>query len=441
MPSRTAFRAFEAAHRVEAWTLARFTRAGLLVLAGLGGTAVVGIDTNRTVAYQIFSLLLALVGVAMLAGARLGGRFEVRRVLPRFATVGRPFTYRLLVENLTDRVQPGLSARDEVAGELPGYAEWARLREPDEARRNPFDRAVGYPRWAWLAAARRRARPAETRVPELPPRGTVELRPEILPLRRGYLHLTGVTLARAEPFGLYRAARTLRARGSVLVLPERHPVPRLALPGSRKYQQGGVALASSVGDSEEFAALREYRPGDPLRRIHWKSWARLGEPVVKEFQDEFFVRHALVLDTFTTEPYSRAFEAAVSTAASFAAAIQMPESLLDLVFVGPEAVVLTAGRGVASTDRLLELLACVEACTDRPFAALHALVASRTAALSGCIAVLLAWDEERQALVRALTSRGIPTLALVIGPAPAGAPAGGVRFLDPARLAEDLATL
>ena len=44
--------------------------------------------------------------------------------------------------------------------------------------------------------------------------------------------------------------------------------------------------------------MRDYRPGDPLRRIHWKSWAKTGRPVVKEYQDEFFVRHGLILDTF-----------------------------------------------------------------------------------------------------------------------------------------------
>jgi uncharacterized protein (DUF58 family) len=55
-----------------------------------------------------------------------------------------------------------------------------------------------------------------------------------------------------------------------------------------KYQQGGVALASNVGQSDEFVALRDYRQGDPLRHIHWRSWARAGKPVVKEFEDEFF---------------------------------------------------------------------------------------------------------------------------------------------------------
>ena len=44
----------------------------------------------------------------------------------------------------------------------------------------------------------------------------------------------------------------------------------------RRYQPGGIPLASQVGDSLEFVGTREYREGDPLRKIHWRSWGRVG---------------------------------------------------------------------------------------------------------------------------------------------------------------------
>ena len=117
---------------------------------------------------------------------------------------------------------------------------------------------------------------------------------ELIPLSRGPLRFKGTAIARADPFGLVRSFVTVPLPQSVLILPKRYPLPPIALPGVMKYQQGGVALASSVGRSEEFVSLRDYRPGDPMRHIHWKSWARTGRPIVKEFLDEFFVRHALV---------------------------------------------------------------------------------------------------------------------------------------------------
>ena len=156
----------------------------------------------------------------------------------------------------------------------------------------------------------------------------------------GILRFTGVTLARPDPLGLFRAFSRIAAPQTVLILPKRYPLPPIALPGTMKYQEGGVALAANVGRSEEFVALREYRRGDPLRHIHWRSWAKAGRPIVKEFEDEFFVRHALVLDTFTDEPHSEMLEEAVSVAASFACTVLTQESLLDLLFVGSRIVLL-----------------------------------------------------------------------------------------------------
>ena len=149
------------------------------------------------------------------------------------------------------------------------------------------------------------------------------------PVRRGRVTFTATSVARRDPLGLVRALRRQPAPDTLLVLPRRYPLPAVALPGARRYQPGGIALASSVGDSEEFVSLRDYRPGDPLKRIHWRSWARTGKPVVREYQDEFFVRHALVLDTFARTDQGERLEAAVSVAASLACAFETGEALLD----------------------------------------------------------------------------------------------------------------
>ena len=443
---RLLFRAFGLTFLAERWIRRRFTTAGLLALGAAAAAAVVGLDTNRTLAYQAFTFLAALLAVAMAASLSFRGRFSVRRFVPRFATVGEPLAYRIVIRNETARVQAGLTLMDETADPRPAFEELLRAREPGEERRNWFDRTIGYPRWMWLIGRNRRARISEVPVPALSPRGDGEARVEIVPLRRGPLRLVAVTLGRSDPLGLFRARVTVPAPQSVLVLPRRYPVAALALPGPRKYQQGGVALAASVGDSEEFVALRDYRPGDPVRRIHWKSWARAGRPVVKEFQDEFFVRHALVLDTFAAPEDSARFEEAVSVAASFACAAPTQDALLDLMFVGAEAYCFTAGRGLAHTDRMLEILACVEPATGLSFRALRDAVMERHASLSGCICVLLGWDDERRDLVGRLGALGVPALVLVIGDG-AGAPeretdgAAAVHWLQVGRIAEGLQRL
>ena len=101
-------------------------------------------------------------------------------------------------------------------------------------------------------------------------------------------------------------------------------------------------------------------------------------------------------------------------AATFACTVLTQESLLDLLFVGAEAYCFTAGRGLAHADQMLEILASVRPCPDRPFSSLETLVLNHAGALSGCICVLLAWDDERRDFVRKLKALGLPMLVLVV---------------------------
>jgi uncharacterized protein (DUF58 family) len=155
---------------------------------------------------------------------------------------------------------------------------------------------------------------------------------------------------------------------------------------------------------------------------------------VREFEDEFFVRHALVLDTFTDRPYSAEFEEAVALAASFACTLLTQESLLDLLFVGPQAYCFTAGRGLAHADHMLEILASVRPCHESPFSSLDELVVNHTSTVSGCILVLLHWDAERQRLVGKLKAVGVPVTVLLVRKAGDGKrPAPGPMADDPDR--------
>jgi uncharacterized protein (DUF58 family) len=379
---------------------------GALVLAAL-----LAPDTDNNVTYQALPLLLFMLVVAAGLSRFSGAQFSASRRLPKFGTAGSPLDYRIVVRNLSAKVQSGLTLLEELADPRPSFEEWAAVRLAEQKAVRSF-RISGYR----TANPFRLAKVREVTVPPAPPEQEVEVRVELTPLRRGVLRFTGVTLARHDPLGLCRALTTVPLPQTVLILPRRYRLPAMALPGTAKYQEGGVALAASVGQSDEYVALRDYRHGDPLRHIHWRSWARAGRPVVKEFEDEFFVRHALVLDTFGGHPHSAVFEEAVSVAASFACALPTQESLLDLLFVGPQSYCFTAGRGVAHVEQMLEILASVRACLDQPFRALEHLVLGHVKAVSGCICVLVAWDEARRSFIGKLRALGVPVRVLVIVP-------------------------
>jgi uncharacterized protein (DUF58 family) len=332
-------------------------------------------------------------------------------LLPRFGTVGAPLNYSVKLRNLSPKTQKGLALLENLADPRPAFPEWLAGTRAEDKQIRSF-RFSTRPRTNWYRIATVR----ESTVPPVPAKQEVEVRGELTPLRRGVLRFNGVTLARPDPLGLFRAFKTISSPQSTLVLPRRYPLPPIALPGTMKYQAGGIALASNVGQSDEFVALRDYRHGDPMRHIHWRSWAKAGKPVVREFEDEFFVRHALVLDTFSDHPRTDVFEEAVSVAASFAFSIRTQESLLDLLFVGPQSYCFTAGRGLARSDQMLEILASVQTCRDHLFLELEELVLNHVKVVSGCICVLIAWDGERQKFIEKLVVLGVPLLVLVIVP-------------------------
>ncbi len=420
MINRFLYRSYRFFYVWELWRERRFTSAGLMMISLVGIMGFFSFETNRAMIYQVFALLLPLMGFAFVFSLFFRGRFHVRRELPRYATAGEKLIYTISVTNRTRHRQRGLLAMENIADPRPSMEEMLTTPEPDEAKRNAWDRRVMWFRFQWLVKQRKRAETGEFPLLPMEPGATVKNRTELMPLRRGRLNLSGMTITRPDPFGLLKAAVHIRNRQSLLILPRRYPVPALDLPGSRRFHPGGVALASSVGDSQEFFSVREYRPGDPLRHIHWKSWARAGKPVIKEFQDEFFVRHGLILDTFEPNGETNVFESAVSVAASFVDAFQAQEALLDLMFVGDQAYCFSCGRSISDTGRMLEILADVSACRDKAFEILWPVVFENAGRLSGCLCILQKWDPVRQEFIRRLRGMRLPLKVLVIQDATAG---------------------
>jgi len=380
------------------------------LIVAFGVMVPLAVDTENNVAYQAACLILALLVVALFFGWRFRTKLAFERILPRFASVGVPFRYPVRIRNHAERTQKGLTYIETLADARPPALEWIEFQRAEERRLRKIP--------IWRRQMRHPFRVARfnfVSIPAIGPNQAAEIEVDLVPLRRGLMRFKGVTIGRPDPLGLFNALCRQLLPQSVLVLPRRYYLPPIALPGSTKYQQGGVAMASSVGQSDEFVSLREYQRGDPYRHIHWRSWAKTGTPIVKEHEDEFFVRHALVLDVFSPDPFSETFEEAVSVAASFACTIQTQESLLDLLFAGTQAYCFTAGRGLGRADQLLEVLASLRASNDDGhFDLLEELVGKHAEEVSGCICVFLHWDKRRRNLVQKLRILGVPVLVLIV---------------------------
>ncbi len=167
----------------------RFTLAGWLVFAAAATAGAVGVDTDRTVSYQAFGFFGALLGMAFIAAPFFRPRVAVRRELPRYATAGQAFEYRVEVENRGKRRLDGVTVGEALRDPRPAYDEWRAAREPGEERRNWFDRNQGYFRWRWLIKRRTPERQEEKPLAALGAGERASLRLSLKPRRRGRIEL------------------------------------------------------------------------------------------------------------------------------------------------------------------------------------------------------------------------------------------------------------
>ncbi len=176
-------------------------------------------------------------------------------------------------------------------------------------------------------------------------------------VERGEHHLDPFHARALVPIGLAAGAAVASDTCRFLVLPQVARVESLAsAPGTRgERRQASTHLPAMEGD---LAGVRPYRPGDPIRQLHARTWARVGEPHVREHVREVSERGALVLiaDRSSDEAL---VEAAISLAAGVAAVMVRSESGLGMVALGAAVVVARPGCGAprAVLDDVLDRLA------------------------------------------------------------------------------------
>lgn len=417
--------------RLVFWKKNKFSMAGSFLIYALVLTAVLGLDTFRSMVYQLFALLFSIFAVSNALSFKSPKGLFAKRILPEYGTAGTPVRYTILVGNRTNFAKKGFEIRERFSSDIPSLQRFSDAREPHEHLRNLWDRKLKLQRWKWLIRQQHNAVARSLKVPVVLSERRVAVRATLTPLNRGYIHLKGFTFLKKEPLGFTRAFYHTTCDARLLVLPRRYTVPKLSLPGSRKHHTGGIALTSKVGNSDEFVSLREYRPGDPMRLIHWKSLAKTGKLIIRENRDEHFVRHALILDTHAPQGATQEFETAVSIAASYVTNRITGESLLDIFFAGNRVYHYASGRGLLGNAKFLEILALIQPTQENAFAPVSRAVLKYKQRLSGCILIFTDLDSERLDFLNNLKANGITAIAFLVAGKNAVYPGGAVHRIDP----------
>jgi len=257
----------------------RPTRAGWVFFAFTLGVGLAAMNTGNNLLYMIHALLLSfLVLSGVMSESALRG-IRVRRRLPAELVAERPSAIALEITNEQPRIPSfAIVAEDCVRG------------------------ASGERRVAGRAFALRiGARAKETRSYAYTPRA------------RGMLPFSGVRVATRFPFGLFSKAMWVELPQQGLVYPALDPVGVRA--GRASEPRAAENAGGSGGAAAEAASLREYAPGDPFRRIHWRASLRRDELLVREPEQD---RRGDVLVRLTTRGAAAgdAFEQEVRRAAS-----------------------------------------------------------------------------------------------------------------------------
>lgn len=374
------------AARPAMWLYASLSDEGRTIALAAVVVGALGLDVARTETYLLWAVVTALLA-ASLAVARAfaapGLRVEV--VAPPRVTVGERAVLAIELHN----------AGDEELASL-------RVRGPFL----PWDGAWTTPR---------------PRLASLPPGARARLEVGARFVARGEHHLDAFDVARLVPLGLAMGPACVSAGTRFLVVPRIANVTRISLALGRRLQPGGVALASRTGESMDLLGVRPYRAGDRIRDLHAKTWARRGQPIVREWQDEHFTRVGVVLDASAKD--ERTFEAAISLAAGVVARLSRGEALIDVLIVGERVHDLTIGRSLGFLDQALDLLACAERTPPATVDALLARIHAHLARLSAVVVVTPEWDGGR--LAERVRAHGVSTLVALVRPdGDLGAPPG-----------------
>jgi uncharacterized protein (DUF58 family) len=104
-------------------------------------------------------------------------------------------------------------------------------------------------------------------------------------IKRGAYRLGPTVLRSGDPFGMFISEKTFPADKTLNVLPYMETIDHMQqFPG---FYLGGHAIRQkSLEATSHAAGVRDYAPGDPLNRIHWKSSARKDRFMVKEFDQD-----------------------------------------------------------------------------------------------------------------------------------------------------------
>jgi uncharacterized protein (DUF58 family) len=322
-----------------------FTREGRIIVVMAIAVGFAAINTGNNLLYLLLGWILSfIIASGVLSELSMRG-LTVERRPPPIVVAGQPFLMEVAIHNDKPKLASfSIEVEDLLLGRPIDKRCYFLKIPPDKTQRTSYRHTI---------------------------------------FRRGLHTFEGYRVATRFPFGLFRKSRDVDSAVEVLVVPAPVAVTR---PPPRARVHGEVS-AAVAGRRGEFFGLREHRFGDDRRNVHWRSTARSGRVMVREYEDEHTRRVTVVVDNALPAPCRVAFEPGelpaadvqrmldalertIAVASSLCASYVAAGYVVEVVARGAVVPADSGRRQEARIARALALLPTVD--LDTPFAAVIA---------------------------------------------------------------------
>lgn len=236
--------------------------------------------------------------------------------------------------------------------------------------------------------------------------------------RRGKYKLGPFTLYFFDPLGLFFLKRTYHLYTEIYIYPKTFAIRKFPSLAKGTAPWFGIETSRASGDDDEFFGVREYKAGDPIKRIHWFSTALKNRLIVKQFQRQVFFRASIIFNLHHEKDYGEGedntTEYTIKIAASVAKYLIGQGVSLEVIAHAQEMVHMPFNKGPEHLDDILKFFSIARPQSNISLGEMLEEFARYIPDNTSVVVIMLDRDWEYLPIMLPLEKRNISLIPLVL---------------------------
>lgn len=236
--------------------------------------------------------------------------------------------------------------------------------------------------------------------------------------KRGRYDLGPFSVYLFDPWGLFFLKKTYFIYSELYVYPRTFNIEKFPPLVRGNVPWFGIEIGRISGDEHEFYGVREYKQGDPIKRIHWLSTARKNTLIVKQFQHHVFYRATIMFnldkDRNFGEGKDTVAEYTIKIAASVAKYLTENNVSVEVIAHIGEIVHIPFNRGLEHLEDIFRFLAVAQAESKVNLGEIFEEFSSHIPNDSTLITIMLDRDWEFLPRMLSLEERNVSLMPLIL---------------------------